>query len=553
MFHLRRILGRFAQIGQPRRGNGVFHRRKSQYGGTIRDWRLSAEANLREICGGDEMDAELEQLRASIAELEQRVARLEGRTAVAAPVETVEPAATESHAVALMGRSLIVLGGAYLLRAATDLGWLPPWLGALTALIYAGILLALADRDQRAWSALFHGGTALAIAIPLIDEMLLRLHLVNAWSASAIVALYCGGITWVSGRRRHTALAWLGVVGGTSAWAALAIQSRELAPCLAGLTLLGGCAALLARRLEQRALLALPLTAGGLLAPWLAELALNGEADPVAALAMLLIFFVVSVIAIWCSAATSHVEMVEAGLLLPLLIESARLAPGHIWFGATLLACAAAAFALARESRFFRSYWLLVGLIALSTISGGATLALLCLALTAALLLSGGDDFQVLAPLGAAALASGLAGFVVRALLLPELIPPSLAALLVVAALVAVAAARPRAWALLGACLALAGLLSWAGIALGSPSEAARATIRTGVLAAMVMALALVSRLPRATAAGRLVFPLLALTGLKLLIEDFRVGTSAALFIDLALSGTVLILAPRLRAPARNR
>jgi hypothetical protein len=43
-----------------------------------------------------------------------------------------------------------------------------------------------------------------------------------------------------------------------------------------------------------------------------------------------------------------------------------------------------------------------------------------------------------------------------------------------------------------------------------------------------------------------LVYPLLALTGLKFVLEDFRVGRPGTLFLAFALYGLALIVAPRL-------
>ena len=500
------------------------------------------------------MESDLEELRAALAQLEARVRRLEGsRPEPTAPPPPPPTPAVESSAntASLIGRSLIAIGGAYLLRAATDLGWLPPWLGALCALVYAGVLLALADRAAArgaSASALFHAGTAAAIANPLIDELWLRLHVVGAWSAVGIAAAFAAANCAVAHRRRHVGLAWIGILGAVAVYAALALQSQILAPCLAGLTFAVVAAGLLARRLDQRGLLALPLVAGSVMAPWLAELALAGDANPDVALAALLAFFLAGAGAIWWSSAVTHIEMVEAGLLAPaVLIESFRLA--HTWFSAVLVAASAGGYIVARRSRFFRTYWLLVGLAAASLLAGSTTLTLLYLAVGVAVTLSGGDDFQVLAPLVAAAVASGLAGFVLRALALPSPLPPTLPALLVLAAALAAAAARPRVAALLIAGLALAGLLAWAGIA---AFPGAAPVVRTAVLASMVMALALLSRLPRSAAAGKLVVPMLIVLGLKLVVEDFRVGTSATLFVDLALMGTVVIAAPRLRRSVRE-
>jgi hypothetical protein len=72
------------------------------------------------------------------------------------------------------------------------------------------------------------------------------------------------------------------------------------------------------------------------------------------------------------------------------------------------------------------------------------------------------------------------------------------------------------------------------------------ATARTGLLVTGILALALASRLWAFVEGGWLVYPLLALTGLKFVLEDFRAGRPATLFLGFALYGLALIVGPRL-------
>jgi hypothetical protein len=81
----------------------------------------------------------------------------------------------------------------------------------------------------------------------------------------------------------------------------------------------------------------------------------------------------------------------------------------------------------------------------------------------------------------------------------------------------------------------------------GSADAASLAVLRTATLAAAAVVLAVASRLDAIVEAGWLVYPFLAAGGLKLLVEDFRVGRPGALVLSFALLGGALILAPRLR------
>jgi hypothetical protein len=73
------------------------------------------------------------------------------------------------------------------------------------------------------------------------------------------------------------------------------------------------------------------------------------------------------------------------------------------------------------------------------------------------------------------------------------------------------------------------------------------ATLRTVVLALATLAVAWIGRRPRFREWGWLVYPLLVGIGLKMVVQDFIYSRPATLFLALALYGTVLILAPRIR------
>ena len=72
------------------------------------------------------------------------------------------------------------------------------------------------------------------------------------------------------------------------------------------------------------------------------------------------------------------------------------------------------------------------------------------------------------------------------------------------------------------------------------------ATVRTSVLASAALGLAWAGRSERFRESAWLLYPLLALGGLKLLVEDLPRSQPATLFIALAMYGGALIVAPRL-------
>jgi len=87
--------------------------------------------------------------------------------------------------------------------------------------------------------------------------------------------------------------------------------------------------------------------------------------------------------------------------------------------------------------------------------------------------------------------------------------------------------------------------------ALPAPGAAEVATLRTAVLAVLAVVLAAAARRFALPEVRWLVYPLVALGGLKLVLEDLGEGRPSTLFLSLVLYGGALIVAPRLlRRPA---
>jgi hypothetical protein len=188
-------------------------------------------------------DQEAAALRESLAQLERRVAALEhalaGAGAVAggagasflpppgdidsgfatAEIDTSGKSEwTGFGTVTLIGRMLMALGGAYLLRALTEEAIVPPAAGVVCGFAYALVWLALSSRAggrlARA-SALFHGLTAALVAYPLAWETTARFHLVTPATGAIVLAAFTALVLLAARRCRLEALAWIGALGAT--------------------------------------------------------------------------------------------------------------------------------------------------------------------------------------------------------------------------------------------------------------------------------------------------------------------------------------------------
>jgi hypothetical protein len=172
--------------------------------------------------------------------------------------------------------------------------------------------------------------------------------------------------------------------------------------------------------------------------------------------------------------------------------------------------------------------------------------------------------------LWAAGLASGLLACVTRALLwrpLEGLPLPTAAGFSTAAAALACAAVlggdrRPLGWRRIPHAF-VAAFTTWvtAGVlaaalvrAAGVGSQpAVVATLRTTVLAALAVALAELSRRRSIVEAAWLVYPVLALGGLKLVGEDIPAGRPLTLFVSFVVYGAALLAAPRARRTSPER
>jgi hypothetical protein len=108
-----------------------------------------------------------------------------------------------------------------------------------------------------------------------------------------------------------------------------------------------------------------------------------------------------------------------------------------------------------------------------------------------------------------------------------------------------------------GACVFVAGgaaIMLLAPVVAGTPPDAGiLASLRTALLSVSVVALGAAGRFRHTAIFARLVYPVLALGGVRLLVDDFRHSEPSTMFLALALYGAALAFGPRLaarRAPA---
>jgi hypothetical protein len=578
-----------------------------------------------------ELRARLEAVTRELEQVQRRLDALEaGRetrgaeAAVALPDPSGETPAAEverpalpvgASIIPLLGRTLMVLGGAYLLRAITGAAVVPASVGVAAGLAYAAWWLVQADRSAaagRRLGAVFHGFAALAIAYPLIWETTVRFgHLAPSAAVASLVSFLGFGLV-VAWRHDLWEIASSLTLVTLATTLGLLFSTHEFVVFTIALLLIASGVEALAFRDRWLGLrwpvalvldLAVAMLAGAALRP---DSAAEGSpAVPLAA--AIAIALVLPALYIGSVGARTLLrprpvtpfDVVQALAALAVgfgsalsVIAAADADPAPVGVASLVLgaACYVVAFASVDRSsgrgRNFYTYTTFAGVLVL--VGTGLFLERSALALTwsalavASVALGGRFDritlrFHGALYVAAAAIVAGLIACAFDGLLADPgaswhpLTPVCMVVAVAAAACYGILVATPTrmgsSWrtrlpeAIVGAVL----LWSAVGVAVGSLAgplvaavdeglgRSAVAASRTGALALLAVGIAWAGRHWSLRELTWFVYPVLLGAGLKLLWEDFRVGQPLTLFVALGLYGGALIVTPRLMKTVPDR
>jgi len=565
-------------------------------------------------------------LEARIADLADVVKRLEGRVAALERAGTpgrrsaaqaaldrsarpAEPggrafdAAEMTRVLSLGGRSFLVLAGAFVLRAITDAGTVPAWLGVGLGFVYAGVWMAMADRAGKAGqtlSAAFHAVLVVIIGFPLLIEATNRFKLFSPGGAALVLTALTGAALLLATRRNLQPLAWVVSLGGIATALWLMATAKVLVPGALYLVALGTATLWIGYVRDWTAIrwpVALVADVMVIVVALKAGDRSTNEGPAMALLvqAAMVALFMGSVGArtIWRGRKVVPFEVIQSVAVIVVGIGGAvwvavRSGMGQAGFGVVSLLFGAASYAVAfsfvrREKPIRENFWFYGSVAVVFVLAGTALLlpeparslawCVLALGLAWAAprhesrMLSGHAAVYALA----AAIASGLPGQSTMALLVGSEIRwrPGVATLAALAGLAGTAWLNARmvrtnllerilpALVDLVLALGLAGTaVAWlaplvAGAGQGT-SPGALATLRTVALVSVAVAAAWIGRGAPFAEAAWLAYPLLGLTGLKMLFEDLKQGRPATLVLAFAFYGAGLILVPRIRGRKRS-
>jgi hypothetical protein len=224
----------------------------------------------------DGIPTEIEQLSERLRELERRVAALEGHSqepatpaaqSTAAALEKPRPPAvwrpfpsaeTSGRAVPILGKAVLGIAGAYLLRAIAESGIIPKLPVLIAAIVYAGLWMVWAVRAHATsrFASVTYGITSALILSPLLWESTVRFQVIPPiFTALVLVAFYLLTLA-LSWQRNLQLIPWVATLATVVTALALIIATHDLVPLTAALlavALATEVASCLGHRLSLRA------------------------------------------------------------------------------------------------------------------------------------------------------------------------------------------------------------------------------------------------------------------------------------------------------------
>ena len=541
-----------------------------------------------------ESSEQIAELTHAVQDLRRRVEALERRTdlAVLPQADGVQPAAIfESRPVlpsgllAGIGRVLLGIAGAYLLRAITEARIVPPLAGTLAAVFYAYAWLIPSRRSVPGarWAAPLYALTASVILAPLLWEATLGFRVLTPAAAAAALAglMLLGQLAaWGSDSAWPVAIV---LMAGSAAALAFLIATLNPLPFAIALTASAALVELAASRDRLTAVRWLAAIPADFCAFLLAYLITRPRGipegyAPVPVAAVMAILWMLAAIYVgsisFRTLARRHrigwFEIGQSVIVIAVAIGTTlRIAEGRgiavILVGAGCALAAAASYTVAGFTRADisrRNNYVFAGFGFVFTLLGGALLlrGLLLAALWSILALimtdlgdywrtnilrAHGAFYLVAAVVGAglitwtpatgAAVLMAVSSGLVFILILwkrgrtippwPERVPAAVAAALL-------------CWSLVSAATG-----SLTASLVGAPVNR---TLRTGVICGVAVVLAWIGSRRELKELVGLLYPWMIFGVIKLLLDDVNHGESAALFVSLFVYGVTLISLPRL-------
>jgi hypothetical protein len=566
---------------------------------------------------------EWDALATEVHDLQARVARMElamGLSAAApmptaTAVELPQPPAlldTPNSVLPILGRGLLGLAGAYLLRALTESGTSSPKVGVGIGLVYAMLWLvsAVRTRAPHPLEVAVYSQTSVRVLAPLLFEATTRFHTISTWTAGTLLLVFTLFGLAVSWRKDLRIVATFATLAGLGASAALLLSTQDVLPftfVFLAIALAMEVSACLNHWLRERWLTATAADLAVLLATWLVTnergLPEGYAAIPYAALlatqvALLAIYLTSTIVRTllrgftftWFETAQCALAfLISVGGGLQVTSHDARVAPA---LALLALVCAGACYLVSflmldrggeehgRNFHTYSTFGILLAVAGSRILLSGAAAAIAWSVLAVASIWVGGifhrltlkthGCIYLLLGLASSSSLEQAAGLLLGSRIWPGGAPWAIWSGAFTASLCYAIGTRHGAavtpsWSSRALRVLVAGTAVFlvSGIAAGlltsgyhaifgaEATHAYCATLRTLVLSAAALLLAWSSARWQRLEFARLVYPVMALGAYRMVGVDLQQDRTAALFLSLLLYGGALILLPKLLR-ARN-
>ncbi|MGA7851594.1 MAG: hypothetical protein WCA13_21045 [Terriglobales bacterium] len=567
----------------------------------------------------DDLDA-LARLTARIENLERRVCTLEHPSATSAsvPATAASPAASRSTSTRpiaeafpfaqdgrvfpVLGKAMLGIAGAYVLRAIAESGSFPKLAVVVLALAYAGTWLVWAARVQAGahFASTAYATTAALILAPMLWELTLRFEVLSTPVTACVLGLFVIAAYALAWKRSLASLVWVTNVAAVLTTLALLIATHDLVPFVSALLLMAlasEAAAGFNHWLRVRPLIA----AAADLAVWILLYIYSrpegipsdykNVATSVSLVLGFILFLIYGASIVFRTTRLRRkisvfeiAQSVIAFLLAAFSILRFGASAGAPALGALCLLFSAASYALAyahfdryHEERNYHVYATWSGALFLAGSSLCFPRLLLALSLSVAAIVATllgvcasrlSLEFHGLMYLAAAAYASGLLDYASRALVGTFPAVPGWIVWIVAASAIPCYAVggrfRTERWnqrllqvlsAILGVAAVITfmvSLLVWLAAVGMTPSASQVAVIRTLITCAVALALAFSGSRWQRTELVWIAYGTLALVTAKLLFEDLQHGHPGSTAVSIFLYAMALILVPRMAHVGRR-
>src|ERR1022692_358746 len=190
----------------------------------------------------DLLDA-LARLDARLESLERRVAALDHLTQPATSLSiqaTVPvkrgPAASdpvlpqEEGVFPVVGKAMLGIAGAYVLRAVAESGSFPKVAVVVLALAYAGTWLVWAERARARFASAAYAVTAALILAPMLAELTLRFRFLPASATAGLLSVFVVWASALAWERNLAPMVWAAEIAAVFTALGLLIVSHDLVP-----------------------------------------------------------------------------------------------------------------------------------------------------------------------------------------------------------------------------------------------------------------------------------------------------------------------------------